>query len=223
VIRLDADAGTRGRNPDDLDTLIDELFPDIEGGPGWFDATLVALGVGLLAWSFPGPAGAAVAGALCLGLGLILPIRSLWRQMRTRVERRRQRAVLDQGVTLAVAAPAPARLVDAYQRLCQTAEGRATGFAAIAAGHAAVLESATLLQGRDPSPPEAAYVAARADAVERLADAFAASGTTDAESAGTAPGPSALLEARLELDQLSPFSSLSRIDQLADEARRGDA
>src|SRR4029453_885237 len=48
LVWLDVDR--RPRDPDDLDDLIDELLPDVDDPPGWFDVGLIGVGAGLLLW-----------------------------------------------------------------------------------------------------------------------------------------------------------------------------
>ena len=200
------------RNKDGLDDLIDELLPDTDEGPGPTDAALVAGGAAVLAWSVLGspPAVAAIAGAAAVGLGSILPLRSAWRWLR---RRRRSRS---RSVRLRVDDAGLARLVAAYEALDAVP---ATTDMARAAAHGALLEVASLLDGRRPaSDAETRYVAARAAAVEALLAALRA---LDAERpvADGAPPPELVAEAREELDALGGISALSRLDDVTAEVR----
>lgn len=217
------DPPERGR--DDLDELIDELFPDTDEGPGWFDAGLVAVGLGLLGWRLAGgPVAALVAGSAALALGCILPVRWLGQRVQRRRRRRRREAIAATGVPLQAAHAATARLVRAYDDLA--AATGVTGArwdhdAEAAAAHGALLEVATLLRGRPPgSDREGEYVAVRAAAIEELTAAVRDRRDRDGPAA---PDAGLLLEARGELDALTGRNALTRLDELTAEARHGRA
>jgi hypothetical protein len=225
LISFDAAASGRGR--DDLDELIDDLFPAVEERSGWFDAALLAVGVGLLAWSVLGtaPVIVTVLGVLALTLGCVLPIRGAWRRAQQHRERRRHEDLLEQGDLLDVSSPATASLVRAYGRLLDAAprSGAELGDPAVSAAHAALLEVSSLLQGRAPvSERELGYVDQRAAAV---ADLVGALGEVPTSTAGRSPDdaatvhPDALLDAREELDRITPFNSVTRLQELTAEAR----
>lgn len=97
LVSLGTSESQRGR--DDLDELIDDLFPDVDEHPGWVDAGLAVLGTGLLAWASIGeaPAVVTVIGVIALALGCILPIRAAWRRARQRLEHRRREGLLEKG------------------------------------------------------------------------------------------------------------------------------
>lgn len=205
------DAGTAGGHRDDLDDLIDELLPDTAEGPGPLDAALLAGGTALVGWAAIGtpPAAAAVAGAVAIGLGSILPIRSAWRALTGR----RRAAVLAGGLPLQTLDPSVVRLVAAYDALDGV---ESTPGSARAAAHGAVLEVATLLEGRTPlSERERNYVDVRATAVQDLVWALRES---DAGGADGLPGD-LVVEAREELDALGGVSALSRLDDVTEEVR----
>jgi hypothetical protein len=207
--------GTAKRQ-DGLDDLIDELLPDTDEGPGPMDAALVAGGAALVGWSVIGspPVAATVAGLAAVGLGCILPVRSTWRWF----ARRRRQAAGAGGIPLHIGHPALARLVAAYEALDGLA---ATTEPARAAAHGAVLEVASLLDGRTPaSEAESRYVGARVAAVEDLVEALRA-----IDAGGPMPGddppavaPDLVVEAREELDALG-VSALSRLDDVTAEIR----
>ena len=220
VIRLDAPR--QGRDPDDLDGLIDDLFPDVDERPGWFDVGLVVVGAGLLAWTVltDAPGVLRVLGVLALALGCILPVRSAWRRGRQRRLRRRRESLLATGVPVDVSSPTTRRLVDAYDELLALGGTHDVGGPAVAAAHSAVLETATLLGGRPPAPgSECDYVDRRTAAVLDLASALRALPTPSTAPEAPVLHPGAVVEAREELDHIAGFSSVSRLEELAQEAR----
>lgn len=199
------------RKRDGLDDLIDELLPDTDEGPGPTDAALLVGGAAMIAWSVFGspPVAATVAGVAALGLGSILPLRSAWRWS---AERRRRRSG---GARLRVDDPGLARLVAAYEALDTVP---ATTAAVRAAAHGALLEVASLLDGRTPaSGAENRYVEVRVTAVEALVAALRELDAVGPAADG-APAPELVVEAREELDALGG-SALSRLDDLTAEAR----
>lgn len=213
------DRPERGR--DDLDELIDDLFPDTDEGPGSFDAALVAVGLGLVGWRLAGgPTAALVGGVVALALGCILPVRWLAQRVQRRLRRRRRDAIAATGVLLHVSHPVTARLVHAYDDLAETTGSTASAEAA--AAHGALLEVATLLRGRAPgSDREREYAAERAAAIEGLGAAVrlrreppAGGGEPDG------PDPGLLIEARGELDALTGRNALTHLDELTAEARQ---
>ena len=205
------DAGGAGRHRDDLDDIIDEFLPDTSEGPGPVDAALLAGGTALVGWAAIGtpPVGAAVAGAVALGLGSILPIRTAWRALTGR----RRAAVLARGLPLQTGDPSVARLVAAYDALDEVP---ATPDSARGAAHGAVLEVASLLQGRTPATDrERNYVDVRAAAVQELVRALREA--APAEHHG--PPADLVVQAREELDALGGVSALSRLDDVTEEVR----
>jgi hypothetical protein len=167
--------GNGERAGDDLDALIDEMFgPTTSEGPGVFDAALVLLGAGMIAWSLLG-GGAGPWSAIGVGLiilGIALPARSLLRAAGARRAARRDRSLLRAGTGLDISDPVVGALAGSYESLVHAAQlpGVIVGAASIAAGHAAVLEVASLLGGRPPfTDEERAYVERRTKAVRDLA------------------------------------------------------
>jgi hypothetical protein len=229
VLRLRAAGPGRRRGRDDLDELIDDLLPDVEDGPGRADAALVIAGAALVAWGTvgSGPPAALVGGAVAVGLGCVLPARSLWRAAGRRRRQRRRRALLGAGVALDVSTRAPARLVAAYELLLDRT-GRLDpdiAGASVAAAHGALSEVASLLSGRPPSPGrELDYVEERAVAIERLAAALAPAPGEGVAAPGEASpaGTATVVDARDELDGLTGASTVTRLDDLAAEARARD-
>ena len=205
----------RGRERDDLDELIDDLFPDTDEGAGPFDVALLVGGVGSGVWGVVGgPPWALVIGCVMACLGCVLPLRGVAR----RLQRRRHAAVLGRGVPLLLGHPSTARLAAAYQELVAVATSASLdGGPSLAAGHAALLETATLLRGQAPgTAAEADYAAKRADAIEQLT---AALGAQDERPDDGQPAVATVVEAREELEALGGVSSLTRLEHLAAEAR----
>ena len=195
--------------PSDVDVVLDELFgPADEGGPGWFDVALLAGGVVLLV------RGAVAFGIVLCALGLVLPVRSLARRVRRRVRRERY-AARRTGSTLATGTPVTERLLAAYDELYAIAAGRgADGEDAVAAGHRAVVECASMLGGRLPATPEEeAYVARRTTALRAAAGAFRASPPDRDERV-------AAVRAREELDAIGGRTSLDDLDRVVRRAGR---
>lgn len=217
----------RQRQRDDLDDLIDDLFPEVDERPGWADAVLVLVGASLLTWRALGdpPVAVTVVGVIALLLGCTLPVRTAWRRSRQRRDRVRWNDLLTRGVALDGSSPAARRLVDAYEELLSLTTGPRGGTldrSAVAAAHAALLEVASLLAGRAPrSDREVAYVSVRVRALDELVSVLRESHGTadDAHAPRALPGADALVEAREELDQVSRISSVTRIEELVDEAR----
>ena len=183
--------------PSDVDVVLDELFgPPDDGGPGWFDVVLVMAGVALLV------RGHVVWGAVALALGLALPARSVARRVRRRWRRRRYEALLVSGSPLASGGLTDS-LVAAYEALRSAAVAHgAAGDEAVAAGHRAVVECASMLGGRVPSTSEeAAYVDRRVSAL-RAATAALVAAPPDRDARVAA------VRAREEIDALNGGTSL---------------
>ena len=197
------------RSRDDLDDVIDELFPDSDEPPGWFDAGLLGTGGALTGWAWAGgPKAALVVGLGCLGLGVVLPARWLWR--------RAQRARRSPGLPLRADDPTVDHLVRAYDGLDELVAGDADP--ARIAAHGAVLEVATLLDGRSPvSEAERTYVAVRVAAIEELTGALRE--RPPAMEPGR-PDPTLVAQARDELDALTDGGSLARLTDLTAEVRQ---
>jgi hypothetical protein len=211
------DAGTR--TPDEIDELVDELFgpDDDDGGPSWFDAVLLVgggavFGVGLVA----GMTGLVVGGVIMFVLGLMLPLRSLWRARERRREERRRTSILAEGVPLRVSDPELARLAHAYAALGERCVDRNDELArqSYHLGHAAVREVATLLHGAPvTSDAERAYVAKRIIALEGIARVL--------HERPVVPeiDPTLLVAAREQLDEVGGGSALTELEQLIQESR----
>lgn len=225
---------TVDRPRDDLDALIDDVFGDpVDERPGWLDVALVAAGAALIAWMLlGGPVIGGIVGAVLLVLGLALPGRDLLRRVRGRRRTARLTWLLSQGMLLDVGHPATRRLADAYARL--EAASRRPGVPkaeeALAAGHLAVTEAASLLHGRTPAvAAEVEYVERRAMAVEAVADELerlADRARSDAVLAELGVRQDAELHAEMvavareELDALGGMGSLAQLDAVGDQLRR---
>jgi hypothetical protein len=225
VIFLDGDRTRRER--DELDDLIDELLPEIDEEPGWFDVALLLLGGGLLLWpwvSGPPPV-VAMLGVIAICLGCVLPIRTSWRHARQRRALSRRDARLAQGVLLDISSPNVAALVSAYEDLFRVAGGSSpwVGGPATPAAHVALMEVASLLGGQPPrSERQRAFVDQRARAVADLCDALRELPSSPPRTLPADPflaEPDGLIEAWEGLDQISPFNSVTRIESIIDEAR----
>lgn len=225
VIFLD-DVRSR-RERDDLDDLIDELLPDVDEEPGWFDVALLLVGGGLLLWPWVSGARPIVAavGVVALCLGCVLPIRTGWRHAGRRRAHGRRDAWLAQGVLLDISSPSAAALVRAYDDLFRLAGGSSPWVAgqATPAAYVALMEVASLLGGFAPrSDRQRAFVDQRARAVADLCDALR---ELPSSAPKALPGdpfllePDVLIETWEELDQISPFNSITRIEAIIDEAR----
>src|SRR4051794_27127717 len=167
---LELTRSDEGPRRDELDEAFDELFgPDQAGSPGWFDALLVVGGLCLAAWGWLqlDSTGVIVVGAAAAALGCVLPLRAASRRAHQAREAHQRAAVLARGRVLDAAHPATAALVAAYAALLEATTPGATprGVEARSAGHAAVVEAASLLEG---APPE---TAAQVQYVERRVEA----------------------------------------------------
>ena len=192
LISLEPGAG-RGR--DDLDELIDDLFPDVDERPGWLDGALVALGAGLLAWGWFGtaPTIVTVLGVLVLSLGCVLPMRAAWRRTRRRGSRAAGKA-WPRGASCSTSRRPRSPRWCAPTRTCSAPLARSgSDDSAIPAAHVALLEVATLLKGRAPaSERELDYVGKRAAAVANLAGALRDQAPLPSAGAGTTRTPRTL-------------------------------
>jgi hypothetical protein len=197
-----------GRHHDDLDDVVDELFPPVAGRPGWFDVALIAGGLALCGWGWAGEnPGLAVLGIAGTSLGCLLPVRALARRIGERYGRARAAAI---GQPLDRTHPVTADLVRSYAEFRGAARAHPVASAgATEPAHQAVVEIAALLQGRPPArPAEQRYVALRAAAIREMTELLRA-----------APDDDAAVLGRQEADDASPLNSLRA---LADAARQLD-
>ncbi len=217
------------RNPDEVGVVLDELVgkPTIEK-PGWFDAAFLASGLALLTWGVlaSGPSWALVVGWLALAIGVIMPLRSLWKYLgetRTATRRKRMQRL---GTVLDATTPSAMSLVNAYSRLVDIADPSHGPWAteALEAGHSAVLEVAGLLEARAPrGAMEVEYVTTRAAALhllvesaERMIANIEQHRRTEAASRRSHEEDmrAALVWARDELDRATGTGSLREIERV---------
>ena len=127
--------------------------PD-DGGAGPLDAALLLVGAAAIVAGLTSlvPTWVLVAGLVVFGLGAVLPLRSFWRRAAAARRAARLRATVGDGVPLRTDHPAVAALVAAHAR-CTVAGGGVAAPRRVqveAVAHAALLEAATLLDGRVP-------------------------------------------------------------------------
>jgi hypothetical protein len=219
--------GPARRSRDDLDELVDELFPDTAEGPGRTDAVLLAAGCVLVAWGLlTGVPALLVVGGISAVLGLILPLRAAWRRAAGRLDQRRQTALSRRGTPLWVGDPVLQRLVASYDQVVVAAGDLPADLAGsvVATAHGAVADVATLLAGRTYlsalSDQERSYATTRAMALRDLEVALA----EHRQPSRRAPDPPSgtVVEARDEVDQLAGTSSVTRLTEIAAEVRARD-
>lgn len=220
-----------GRPRDDLDALIDDVFGEpIRERPGMLDIVLVVAGMALIAWTLLGASPlAAIIGAVMLILGLALPTRDALNAIRIRRAASRKERARARGMLLDVGQPATRRLTDSYTRLLSAAArpGLPDSDAAVAAGHLAVTEVASLLHGEPPRvAAEVEYVDRRTEAIKRLAAEFEASAERAAawakmgEQQESVTRATLVTEAREELGSVGGLGSLEQLDALAGQLHR---
>jgi hypothetical protein len=205
------------RRKDDLDEAIDEMFgPTPEDGPGWFDASLVIVGAGLLAWGLVpgGNAGLVPWGIIAIVHGSVLPARTLLRRVRARSVGRRLRTAARDGYLLDVSHPDVKALVDRYEQCLALAPGSMFEIDIQVAAHQAMVEVATLLDGAAPTTPqELRYIQRRIQAMEVLEDRLR--GDEEARG-GAVDGRAVRAEALEELEEASGNSSVGQLQELGE-------
>ena len=219
------------RPADDLDHLIDDLFgPTPEERPGVFDVGLIVAGIGLLAWGVISTSGGAlVLGLMAIVLGLALPGRAALRRVRDRRRRRTQRHIIGDGTLLDVSNPVTAALAAAYSQLVDAArDPEMGGDSAITAAHLALVEVATLLEGRPPDEGERAYVDRRTEAIDETREALVAAAAASRERRSIEPSPdetaariwaAARLRAREELESVHRVGSVDLLASVREGLR----
>jgi hypothetical protein len=235
-LRVLDDAGAaRG---DDLDMMIDEVFgPSTDEGPGLFDVVLVVGGIALVvtSWLTGGTGPWFVIGVIAIVLGVALPARSLVRATREQRIVRRQRRVLRTGHALDASDPTVGALVGSYDSLqhAATLPGVPVGSAAVEAGHAALLEVASLLDGRPPlSDEEREYVERRTKAIRDLTAQIVRGSRAwqrarmrdDADvTEGARERAAAVARAREELEVGTGVGAVDELERLRTRLRDGDS
>ena len=211
--------GDLERGRDELEELLDDVFgePD-ERGPGPVDAVLVVGGLGAIIGGQAAslPTVVTVCGAAAVGLGAVLPLRSLWRRLGSARRASRFRSLLGDGVLLRTDHASLEQLLAAHRRLLSLTAPLAPAPRARVhdVAHAALVEVASLLGGRTPGAQvEVDYVAARTRALEDLAATVADPRTGDGET----DRRRALVEARHEVERLAGGSSLTDASDLSRE------
>jgi hypothetical protein len=225
-----------GRPRDELDDFIDELFgATTDEKPGLFDAGLIIVGLVLAAWAviLGGPSIALWFGIASFVLGLALPVRAALRRYGWSRSGGLRRRIIDGGLLLDASHPATVALIDAYAHLIQMSCLQGTGDPkrAVAAGHSAVVEVATDLDGQAPgSPAKIRFVAMRQEAIEALTrqmmrshERWAARTATPSSAAprtGSAAGTASSWES---LDALNRTGALAELEELNQRLRRETA
>ncbi len=225
------------RPADDLDQLIDEVFGDVTTeGPGLFDVALLVGGVLLTLWALlSGASGLLTAlGIGLIALGLALPARSVLRAYRARRVIASRRRAAGTGLLLDVSHPSTSALAQSYGDLLEVARlpGARNETAATGAAHRAVVEAASLLEGRPPAvPAEIDYVTKRADAIQSLADEMRGSHQAwlserfddiDRPPHSSTGKASAIVQAREELDAATGLGALDELQALRTTMAEGD-
>ena len=220
---------------DELDLLVDDVFgPSTDERPGPFDVLLLVAGSVLFAWAvLTGAATWVVVVAVgAIVLGMALPARSLVRRYRGATASRHLRAAERRGYVLDVTPAPTAQLLATYQALAEAAAlpGSVYSGRALDAGHLALVEVATLLDGAPPDgPTQDEYVARRTEAIEALAGQLVAANRrwldervaeAVAEESRRQRWVAAVTEAREELQAEDRFGSLAQLDRLATRLTR---
>lgn len=225
-----------GRPRDELDEFIEELFgATTDEKPGRFDAGLIIVGLLLAAWAviLGGPSIALWFGIASFVLGLALPVRAGLRRYGWSRSGGLRRRIIDGGLLLDASGPATVALIDAYAHLIQMSCLQGTGDSkrSVAAGHRAVVEVATYLDGRPPEGlSQTRFVAVRREAIEALTrqmmrahERWAAMTATPSTAAGEPDDADDAASAWESLDALSRTGALSELEDLNRQLRRDTA
>lgn len=220
------DAGRRPEG-DELDEIIEDVFgPTTDERPGAFDVALIIVGVGLIAWSWISGGGFwLVLGLVVLVLGVALPARSLVQAGRSRRVARREQQILAGRRALDISDPTVGLLADSYDTLLDAAQRPdvRAGTEAIEAGHAAIQDVASLLEGGTPlSDAERRYVERRTKAIRDLAAQLIrtsragrrASIRDDAGTAAEIRRRAAVARARVELEATTGVGAVEDMERL---------
>lgn len=174
---VDPDPPRDERPTDEVDEFFDDLFGvDDSAVAGLLDVALVGGGLALVVWSLVDvhSNGLIVLGGVLVLLGVVLPVRNLWRRWQHHRAERRRAALVKGALVLDVGHPLTRALVAAYEELAS--EAVAAGARAsdvLTAAHLALTETCALLEGRVPSTSaEEAYVERRIHAMDDLTAAL---------------------------------------------------
>lgn len=204
---------------DEIDDVLDDVFgEDDDSGPGATDALLVAAGAGAIGvgqLTHLAPA-VTVVGVGLVGLGAILPIRSVARRMKDRKHRSRVAAVIGDGIAFRQDQPTLARIAQLHDQILLSSKRLVPNvqerFDSVA--HSLVEEVATLLEGQLPvGAAETEYVDARAKALTELA----ATADDPRIGDGDPVRRKAVTEARIEVEQAAGGSALTDSSDLRNE------
>ncbi len=227
VVDLDGPPEAGG---DELDALVDEMFgPASNEAPGPFDAVLLVAGVALLAWATLSGAGGLVPWLAwtAIILGAVLPARSVVAVVQRRRRAGRLRAAAARGYLIDAGHPATAALVDAYADLLVSSRVSGSIHAArtVEAGHQALIEVASLLDGGPPLvAAQEEFVGRRTAAIKRLTARLGAledERKAAEEAAAAAAGQrvrrraAAVTVAREELQAEAGEGSVEQLERLA--------
>lgn len=196
----------------EVDLVLDEMFGEVDTeGPGLTDAVLVGGGTCAVVASLIAGLPAAVLGAgiASIGLGAILPIRSVIRRGKQQRQSRKVRDLIGDGQLLNVSAASTREMAARHDSvLALTDTDSALGVRVTSIAHGLVEEVASLLEGRPPSTPgEEQYVAERSAALVDLNTALqeASKQTADIDAA---------LAARLAVESHADRSALTEAAEL---------
>ena len=210
--------GSPATGGDDIDAVLDDLFgADDPGGPSITDAILVAVGLGMLTVSVVKHWTAVqVLGVVLVGLGMVLPIRSVARHLGDRRQRARTGSTIGDALALRQDHPVLRRIADLHERILERSEALVpeTRTRVVAVAHGLVEEVARLLGGELPTgDAEIDYVEARARSMSEL------SATVDDPRVARADDVvrRALSEARIEIERIAGTSALTDSAALRDE------
>ncbi len=207
------------KRPDEIDDVLDDLFgSEDERGPGVADAVLIGAGITALVGSqlFDMATFVTVLGVGMILLGSILPIRWALQRLKSGQQRSLTAKAVGDATALRTGHPTLDQLVDQYTHVHERAGQLEsdTGARLVAVAHGLVDEVATLLGGELPTgPAELEYTDARAASLAELAASL-----DDPRLADGGHGHrSAIVEARIEIEQVSGGSALTDWTKLRDE------
>ena len=159
----------------EIDLMVDDILGQVDDdGPGAADAVLVTGGAAAIVASQLAalPAAVLVGGIAAVGIGAILPVRSLIRRGKSSQRTKKISSLIGDGQLLHFGDPLIAELLAAYTEvLDRSARLTAAGeLRSRSVAHGLVEEVATLLEGNPPTAAEAGYVSARLTAIREVAE-----------------------------------------------------